>query len=308
MTRISLNITALTLVLAAGVGLGATLFREPVPATAAAAETPVSDAPPAAPARPIEDIAPAAAYLGVVFARQSADIVARSEGALESVDANLGDRLRAGDVIARIDSYSLARQHEMAEATLRSAQADESDLQLEEREAQSRYERRQELAKEGLISQEDLATARNQVDRAQAKLQAAASRVAEQTAHVAEAKEALATAVVRAPFDGTVAARYLDAGAAVRFGTAIVSLMRPDDLWVRFAVSEPAGEGVRLGAPVKFAPTGSSRTLAGTIGYIAPAVTGTSQELIVEARLSIPPELGETLKPGAVGRVFAARR
>jgi RND family efflux transporter MFP subunit len=233
--------------------------------------------------------------------------MARSEGALESVQANLGDLLKAGDVIARIDSYSLVRQLEMAEATLRSAQADERDLQFESHDAQSRYERREELAKDGLISREDLATARIQVDRADAKIQAAAARVAERSAHVNEAKEALANAVVRAPFDGTVAARYLDPGAAVRFGTPIVSLMRPEDLWVRFAVSEPAGRGVRIGGPVRFALTGSSLEIAGAIGYVAPAVTGTSQELLVEARLSLPSAARDAIKPGAIGRVFAGR-
>src|SRR5207248_6484036 len=129
-----------------------------------------------------------AMHLGVIFARQSADIVARSEGSLQAITANLGDHLKAGEVIAQIDSYSITQQLEMAEATLRSALADQRDLELELKDAESRCRRREELAQEGLISREDLATARMQVDRAEAKLQAAQARVSEHVAHVNDVK------------------------------------------------------------------------------------------------------------------------
>jgi RND family efflux transporter MFP subunit len=306
----SFNIAAMAFTLAIGIAAGALLFRD-LPRTSAAADQPM--APTVAPLaiKPVSDrIEPAddAGHLGVVFVRQSADIAARSDGALQAVYANLGDRLKAGDVIAEIDSYSIRRQLEMAEATLRSAQADQRDLELELRDAASRYQRREQLAQEGLISREDLSTARVQFDRAEAKLQAAAARVAEQTAHVNEVKGSVANTLVRAPFDGTVAARYLDPGAAVRFGTPIVGLIRPEDLWVRFAVNGTEQARLRIGTLIEFEQPGSSTSVPGTIEYVAPSIAATSQEVLVEARLTPASVIRNLIRPGATGRVSTRER
>src|SRR5262249_4886573 len=155
-----------------------------------------------------------------------ADIVARSEGILEALYVNLGDRLKAGDVIASTETYSVTPQLQIAEAGLRSAEAERGDNEVELRDAETRYSRRQELAEWGLVSMEDLATAKAQVDRAEAKLQVTQARIAEQVARVSEAKQSLANTTITAPFAGTVAARYLDSGAAVRSGSPIISLIR----------------------------------------------------------------------------------
>ncbi len=53
-------------------------------------------------------------YVGVIFARQLADIVARSEGRLEAVYVHLGDHLKPGDAIAKIESYAITQRMEMA--------------------------------------------------------------------------------------------------------------------------------------------------------------------------------------------------
>src|SRR4030095_8173324 len=221
---------------------GALMFRS-VPNTNAATDQPLGpNAERSGPVAPLTETSTQqrnpATYIGVIFARQSADIVARSEGTLQAVYVNLGDHLKAGDIIARTDSYSSSQQLQIAEATLLSAQAGQRDAELELNDAETRLRRRKELAEYGLTSQEDFNTAKTQFDRAGAKLQAAQARVAEQVARVNDAKESLGNTVIKAPFDGTVAARYLDGGAATRFGTPIISLIRPEDLWVRFAVPD----------------------------------------------------------------------
>jgi RND family efflux transporter MFP subunit len=306
----SLNIAALLLMLATGIAIGNITSHELPKANAAADQPAVPAAPP--PVTPVVENTEAAVHdakhIGVVFVRQSADVAARSDGVIQAVYANLGDRVKAGDLIAQIDSYSAGQQLEMAEAMLRSAQADERDLDFETEEARVRYSRRERLAAEGLISREDLSTARVQLDRAEAKLQAAKARVAEQTARVGDVKGAVANTSIRAPFDGTVAARYLDPGAAVRFGTAIISLIQSDDLWVRFAVPQSAQSRVRIGTPIRFELTGAVAPIPGIIEYIAPSLAGTSQELLVEARLNPPAALRNVVRTGASGQVSTRER
>src|SRR6266516_4131944 len=158
----SFNTAAMLLMLAIGIALGALVFRN-VPDTMAAIDRPL--------AQPVTASSPAIAtaldgqepsaftrlsddakYAGVVFARQSADIVARADGTLQAVFVNLGDRLKAGDVIARAESYSSTQQLQMAEATLRSAHAEQQDAELGVKDAETRYRRREALEEAGLIS------------------------------------------------------------------------------------------------------------------------------------------------------------
>src|SRR5215471_10495051 len=66
------------------------------PAAASPVSSPAIKPTPDAVARSAEAQPPSDRYLGVIFARQSADIVARSDGRLEAVYASLGDHLRPG--------------------------------------------------------------------------------------------------------------------------------------------------------------------------------------------------------------------
>src|SRR5262249_36282570 len=131
----SFNIAVMMLMLAIGIAAGALMFRG-VPNTNAASDRQFAlnaqrPSPAALSSKPSSQETNLATYVGVVFARQSADIVARSEGTLQAVYVNLGDRLKTGDIIAQTDSYSNTQQLQIAEATLLSAQADQRDAELE---------------------------------------------------------------------------------------------------------------------------------------------------------------------------------
>src|SRR5262245_22838960 len=258
--------------------------------------------------RPAEGQMLSERYVGVIFARQSADIVARSEGRLEAVYASLGDHLKLGDVIARIESTSITQQLEMAQATLRSAQAEERNAQVELKDAQSRYARREALVESGVLSQEELATAKVQVERAGTNQDVARAHVAEQLARVEQSRESLADTVIRATFEGTVAARYLDAGAAVRSGAPIISLMRTDDLWVRFAVPDTNLAALAIGSAVNFYLEELNIEIPAAIEHLSPGVAAISQELVVEAKLRIPAALKGRIKSGGSGLVSLAAR
>lgn len=303
----------ISVILLIGVGLGALLTTGNNPSInviadnlqPSAASTPSLSAKPA-PSPAVEAVSGAQAtnqYLGVTFARQSADIIAQAEGRVEAVYVSLGDHLKAGDVIARIESYSITQQLEMATASLRSTQAEEHSAAAELKEAEARYSRREELARAGVLSKEELATAKVQVEKARATLEAMRARVAEQLARIKQTKNSLAHTVVKAAFEGTVAARYLDPGATVHSGNPIISLMRSSDLWVRFAISEMQQAAMTTGAPISFHIEGLSVAIPGVIEHVSPGVAAISQEVIVEAKLNIPAAFSGQIKPGGSGLV-----
>jgi multidrug efflux pump subunit AcrA (membrane-fusion protein) len=167
------SLIVMLLMLALGIGLVTLIVagRSPrhnevvgfPPASAAPVSSPPIKPAPDAVAQSAEGQPPSDRYLGVIFARQSADIVARSDGRLEAVYASLGDHLKPGAVIARIESSSIAQQLEMSQAALRSAQAEERNAHVELKDAESRYARREALVESGVLSKEDLATAKVQV-------------------------------------------------------------------------------------------------------------------------------------------------
>jgi RND family efflux transporter MFP subunit len=307
----------MSLMLIIGMGLGMlimTSHRSPVQAVAVV-EAPQAAVPPALSpvVMPVPDPTvqatsvsqPPDHYVGVIFARQLADIVARSDGRLEAVYVHLGDHLKPGDVIARTESYAITQQLEMAEASRRSAQAEARSAEVELKDAEVRYNRRERLVKAGLLAKEELATANVQVERARTTLEVAQARVAEQMARVRQTKDALANTVIKATFEGTVAARYLDPGATVQVGNPVIKLMRSDDLWVRFATPEKKRATIPVGASVSVYLEGLPAVIPGMIEHTAPGVDTMSREVVVEAKLHVPAAWRAQIKPGLSGYVVA---
>jgi RND family efflux transporter MFP subunit len=241
----------------------------------------------------------------VIFARQLVDIAARSDGRLEAVYVHLGDHLKPGEVVAKIESYAIAQQLDIAQATLRAAQAEGRSASVELKEAEIRHNRRERLVHAGLLSKEELATATVQVERARTTLEVAQARVAEQQARVRQAKDALANTVITATFEGTVAARHLDPGAVVHVGSPVINLMRSEDLWVRFAAPEERRLTLPVGANVSVRLAGLPEVIPGTIAHIAPGVDTMSREVVVEAKLQVPAAWRGQMQPGLSGYVMA---
>jgi RND family efflux transporter MFP subunit len=252
-------------------------------------------------AQPVSEPETPDRYVGVLFSRQSADIVARSEGRLEEVYVRLGEQLKAGDLIARIEPASIRRQLEIAQASLRSAQAEERAAEVAVKDSDARHDRRKALWESGLISSEDLTSANLQTERAATDLEVARARVAEQVVRVQQSQESLDNTMIKAGFEGTVAATYLDAGATVHSGTPIISLMRSTDLWVRFAVPEGRQAGVKIGSAITFSIEGLDIVVPAVVEHVSPGIAAIAQDLVVEAKLKIPAAWSGQIKPGASG-------
>jgi len=226
-------------------------------------------------------------------ARESVDVTADSQGRLQAVYVSIGDPVKRGDRIATLDTRTAAQDLEMARSSLRAAEADEHRAVDEHAEAQARNDRRQKNP--DFFSKEDLAEAALQAKTSASALEAARSRTAEQQARVSQLQTALSRTDIRAPFDGRVAERFVDAGAQVGPGTPVVRLISAGDLMVRAAVPPEEARRLAAGTPV----TATVRTLGlpipGTIRRIAPEVDAASQMVLIEVHLDPA--------PGTVGRL-----
>ncbi len=247
------------------------------------------------------------AYLGVILARESIDVSAPASGRLESVPVEVGDAVPAGAVVARLETRSLAKELAMAVAALGRIRSEREKAALELEQARDRSGRLLRLSREAaVVSQEDLSSAQYQEKLGAARLEGMDANVKEQQARVAQMRDALAEAQMRAPFAGVVANRYLDTGATVARGERVVRVISTDSLLVRFAVPEKDARLLAVGHSVLIRTEERGLEAAGEISGIAPDVDPPSQAIFVEAVLKDPGLLKDSIVVGRAVRVSLA--
>ena len=144
------------------------------------------------------------------------DISSKFDGRLEQVTVQVGDPVRKGDVLARLDTTPLQHEQAIATADLQAARAEEEVAKLAHQSAQETLQRGGDarLVSLGAMSEEEQARLRFSEKTAAAKLAAAQALVQSHQARVEQLRLRLSEATLRAPFDARVSMRYLDPGHA----------------------------------------------------------------------------------------------
>jgi HlyD family secretion protein len=211
--------------------------------------------------------------------------------------AGLSSQVQESEAALRFQERQTADQIRQAESNLASSEAQVVAAAADLENARLVYSRTENLSKRGVVSPQELDQSRTSANAAQAKLDALKKQVdaqrsavalarstAEQTAvrrtheHANEDKKAAAnaqrtTADVRlryaelhAPIDGIVDVRAVRVGEVVNPGQPVVTVINPDDLWVRVDVEESYIDRVRLGDKLTVRlPSGVERE--GTVFY-----------------------------------------
>jgi len=198
----------------------------------------------------IEPLAQTQPVIGRFVARQAGEVAARTDGAVTQIDAQVGDRVVAGDVVAVLDVDRLTWRRDLAASTAKemSALRASANSQLDKR--------RQELARlEGIRSSAAFSQARyddavQDVLTAESAVTAAAAVLARVRSNVKLAQDDLDHATVRAPYDGVVSFRHTEIGAYVRVGDPVVSLVNENDLEIEADVPYNRIAGLQPGTVV----------------------------------------------------------
>ena len=226
---------------------------------------------------------------GQTQAYTDAPIFAQTSGYLKAWYFDIGAKVKAGDVLAEIDTPEVDQELAQAQAQLKVAQA---ALNL----SQATFERMQNLFNRKIIAAEDFDTA------ADTNQENKATVVADQAnVNQLEALEAFKT--IKAPFDGIVTARDVDIGAyvAAGSGTQLFRVARISPLRVYVNVPQAVAQLVKPGAEADLSLSEfPGRTFSAQVTNTALAIDPVSRALLVE--LQIPNESGELL-PGAYAQV-----
>lgn len=168
---------------------------------------------------------------GLVEATRSSTVSAQISGRVKEIFFDVGDRVKPGQLILRIDEREAAQAVAGSQAQLAQAQA---NLQ----NAKASYERAKQMFIQKFISQAAL-------DKAQADYQVAVGQAAASNAGASQANLAHAYTAVVAPYGGVVAARHVEVGEMVMPGKPLMTGFDPSEM--RVVVNVPQYKLAEIG-------------------------------------------------------------
>ena len=234
------------------------------------------------------------------------DIASKVSGVLESVPVRLGDHVRRGQVLAIVDDVELASQQREAQSQVNVAEANLERSRAELESAVADERRAAGLFREELLSDQEFERVSAQLATARANVAASEAQVAQAQARLSLLQQQLDDTRVLAPFEGTVAMRYLDRGALVQPGTPVLRVVEQAPLMVQFRVPERdlgiISAGVTFEVTTKASGDG---TFDGVVERISGEVTRSDRTALVEGALT---ETSPLLRPGMYADVQVALR
>jgi RND family efflux transporter MFP subunit len=228
---------------------------------------------------------------------EAANIFARTSGYVEKRHVDIGDKVKAGALLAEITAPELDHQITQAQATLTQNQAALQQAQASHELADVTNTRDANLVKQGWLTKQqgdnDRLTLASQV----AAVNVAQSNVAAQEAQIRILSQAKAYQRVVAPFDGVITQRNIDNGSLVQSGTTLMfTLMHSDIIRIQLFVPQDQAFGLAPGVDaVVRVPEIPDRTFPGKVTRIANALQPGSRTLLTE--IDVPNPDG-ALSPG----------
>ncbi|MEM7624582.1 MAG: efflux RND transporter periplasmic adaptor subunit [Planctomycetota bacterium] len=228
------------------------------------------------------------AFVGRVEARQESDLGFEIPGLVTEVAVDEGDRVAAGQLLAKLDTRLLEARREELRAARDQAQAqlDLADIRL----------RRIDRAHKKRAATDD------ELDEAQQTRLAAAADLARTTAAVTSLEVEIEKSVLTAPYDAVVAMKHVDAGRVVSAGTAVLELFEIDRPEVRLGVGGTLIDQLAVGQTHDVSVAG--RTVTGTVRTILPSRGRVGRDVDVMLELDITLD---KLRRGDLARVELQR-
>jgi HlyD family secretion protein len=201
--------------------------------------------------------------IGTIEAQIVSKVGFQIAGKVVAIDADQGDFVKAGALLAKLDDDAQRAKVQKSEAALRQAAANLAKTQAQRERAEITYQqkknvnaRRQTLAGRGTVSQEaaEDAQAAEEIALGDAKVIEADTRVATVLQDDASSQRKIDTVVLaqhelRAPFDARVISRHKELGGVASAGEAVFTLIAPESIWVRAYVDEALAGGLAVGQP-----------------------------------------------------------
>ncbi len=230
----------------------------------------------------VADIEDTVIATGTLESSQLVSVGAQASGQIKSLKVEVGQQVKAGDLIAEIDSTTQRNAVRNAEAAVTSALAQQAVQQAALTQAESNHRRQTALLAEDATTRETFEAAEATYESARAQMGAIAAQLEQAQSSLDTARANLGYTRIVAPMSGTVVALVAKEGQtvnAVQSSPTIVKLAKLDTITVRAGISEADVVRVKPGQTVYFTTLGDShKRYYGKLGSIAPAPSSIEQE------------------------------
>lgn len=260
-------------------------------------------------------ITPALFGLGTVEARYNFKIGPTLAGRVLRVNVEVGDRVRAGQLLGEMDPVDyddrIAAQNaalRRAEAGAVAAEAQVQEVSVRQRYAATQAQRYEKLRQEGSSSaeagelkQQELQVAEAGSAAARANLEVARQELVRLRADRDVLRRQRANLRLIAPQEGLVTLRHADPGTTVVAGQAVVEMIDPASLWINVRFDQLRATGLRSGLPAGIVlRSQAGRALAGYVLRVEPVADAVTEETLAKVVFDTLPEslppLGELVE------------
>jgi RND family efflux transporter MFP subunit len=229
---------------------------------------------------------------GYVVAQRKAAVASKVTGRLVSLSVEEGSKVKAGQVIARLENDDVKAARDQSEANLNATRHNLEQAKAELNDAAISFNRNKDLVSQGFISKAEYDASEARYQKANAAVAAAEATIKASAAALQGANVALEYTLIRAPFNAVVLTKNADIGdivtpigAAANAKAAVVTIADMDSLLVEVDVSESNLQQVKIGQPceIQLDALPDSR-FRGTVHMIVPTADRTKATVMIKVR------------------------
>jgi HlyD family secretion protein len=230
---------------------------------------------------------------GYVVARRKAAVASKGTGRVEWLGASEGDHVKAGTVVARLESSDVSAGYQAAAANSDVAASAVGSALTELNDADVNLQRVSILYNKGLVAQMNLREAMSRFSRAKSAVTSARASLAAARANQDNARSAVNNTEIRAPFDGVVIARSANVGdivtplsSAADAKGAVMVMADMSTLEINADVSESSLSSIRVGQPCEITLDAfANRRFRGEVSAIVPTINRASATVTTKIRI-----------------------
>lgn len=240
--------------------------------------------------------------IGTVEARQIHRIGPTLTGRLLRLDVEVGDSVRAGQVLGEMDPVDLDDRIQAQEAALSRARVLAQESRIRQDRAEVQLRRYETLLKASAISEETTSDKRHELKLARSALQAATRDIERLRAELAALRAQRRNLALVSPIDGFVLTRDADPGTTLMAGQAVVQVIAPGTLWIDARFDQAGSAGLSEGLAVRIVLRSRGlEPVEGRVARVEPVADAITEELLAKIAFDTPPapppalgELAET--------------
>lgn len=236
-------------------------------------------------------VSPALFGIGTVEARYTYRVGPTFAGRVKRVDVQVGDRVKAGQSLGEMDPVDMDERIRAQGAAARSAEAQLREAEARQIYAKTQAHRYEQLLPAHVISEEMVATKRQESQVADAARNGARGALARVQADRAALLVQRGNLQLLAPVDGLVTVRHADPGTTVVAGQAVVDVVDPHSLWINVRFDQLGAQGLAAQLPASVVlRSRSGVTLPGHVLRVEPMADAVTEETLAKVTFDTPPQ------------------